>query len=941
MSSTKTKCSFFPYQWSTEDIDCGDTYNTIIRIYGLNSEGESVYACVNDYSPHVYLELPNKYITWTQGNIKNVCDRIMSMTHKFPPVSYELQYKHKLYYSHLDTSCNNIKFPYLKILFPSEVAIKYFNACIRKGLYVAGMGNLAVKLHETKVSPILKFLRDKSLSTAGWIDFKGVKILDDYKESSFQHEYQCSWIDFKLTTNVDLKKTCSKPTIMSFDIEANSSNPNKMPDPNKPNDKIFQISCIICKQGDDEKDYKSYLLSLGKPNIIKGVTIFTFKSELALLNGFARFVQDFNPNVIVGYNILGWDYQYMIDRAELLRSNDFSDQGVLIGKRCEVKKISWSSSAYSVQEFSYIDPEGRLIVDMLPIIRRDHKLESYTLDSVSRKFKLAKFKQDLGHIGIFRCYKEFTGESLAEVGEYCVVDSLVCLLLFEMLNTWVGLTEMANICKVPVFYLYTKGQQIKCFSQLYIEALTTNTVVEQNVFEVDENVKFVGATVLQPREGLYDNVLMFDFASLYPSIIIAYNICYSTFAEDDKIPDSMCHILEWEDHVGCEHDKEVRKTKIVKNKIICGKHRYRYVKHPKGLVPTLVEKLLDARKEVRIQLKKAYSDNNKMLVSILDNRQLAIKVSANSVYGMMGVKKGFLPFTPGAASVTAAGRKALLKTVKYIEEEEKGSVLYGDTDSVFARWEHLKTPQECWDFSLKLEERFVGLFPKPMKLEFEEKFYKKLFMLSKKRYMAMVGVLKEGEVILDDALLVKGVVLNRRDNCYMLRTLYKDVVDMIFDGSHQNKITNHIIDNVRNVITSDCDIKEFTISKSVKDDDSYIVKPAHAVLATKMRNRGLRVDAGSRVPYVITTQGGLRAKQTLKIEDPEYFKQHSCVLKIDKLFYVSKLESPIDELLNVAFGIKDFMKMFIKWQIHKQKVHTQLLSLSNPIFIDTNTFLPI
>jgi DNA polymerase elongation subunit (family B) len=857
------------------------------------------------------------------------------MMHKFPPVSYGLVHKYKLYYAHIDNFGNRRTYPYIKIRFSSRKAINYFKACIGKQeLYVPGLRKIHVKIHEAKIIPILKFICEKDLSTASWIDFKGIKIASENQESTFQHEYQCSYHDFTLSTNSILASICPKPKVLTFDLEANSSNPNAMPDPTKPNDKIFQISCVISQQGCEEKDFKLYLLTLGNPNPIPNTEIIPFKSELELLKGFSKFIQKHNPNVIIGYNILGFDYQYMLNRSDYNRcTHDFCKQGVQIGKTCEQREISWSSSAYSNQEFMYVDPEGRLIIDMLPIVKRDHRLESYKLDYVAKHFKLAKFKQDLGHIGIFKCYREFTGESLAEVGEYCVMDSVVCLLLFEKLNTWVGLTEMANICKVPIFYLYTKGQQIKCFSQLYIESNKMNIVVEQDVYKVDENEKFVGATVVKPKEGLYDNVLMFDFASLYPSILIAYNICYTTYVVDDVVPDIMCNILDWEDHVGCEHDTDVRKVKVKKEKIICAHHRYRFLKKPKGLLPTLVEKLLNARSFVKNQLKTAKDSNNKMLVNILDNRQLAIKVSANSMYGMLGAKKGYLPLMPGAASVTAAGRMALLKTIKYIEEKEGGLVVYGDTDSVFAIWSHLKTAQECWDFSVELEKRFVGLFKAPMRLEFEEKIYKKLFILSKKRYMAIVGILSKGIVILDKDILTKGVVLTRRDNCEMLKNLYRKIVDMVFEEVHQSTIISYILDILTNVITWKCPTTEFIISKSVKNDDDYKILPAHAILAQKMRSRGLRVDSGTRIPYVLTTQGGLKAKQSVKIEDPDYFKQHKEILRIDRLYYISKLQTPIDELLLVAFGVKDFMKNFIKFQLQKQKVHRQIESFLKPVFI--------
>jgi DNA polymerase elongation subunit (family B) len=925
--------TFFPYQWSSEDVEENDgSFQTIIRAYGLDTNNDSVYVSIYDYCPYIFLELPVDNIDWNVSTKTTLCKKIKDMMHKFPPVSYELQFKHKLYYGNINLSGQLKKYPYLKIVFPSSISINYFKACVRKGIYVPGLRNIQVKVHESKIDPTLKFICEKNLSTSAWIDFKGMYIEEGNKESMFKHEFQCSWKDFSL--NKTFTTIFPKPLIMAFDLEANSSNPYSMPDCNKPNDKIFQISCIESRHGDDEKDYKNFLLTLGDPNPIPNTTILCFKSELALLEGFSAFIQERNPNILLGYNILGFDYQYMIDRSELNRcTHNFSKQGALIGRYSEQKELKWSSAAYSENKFSYINAEGRLIVDMLPIIKRDYNLESYTLGYVGKYFKLSKFKQDLGHIGIFRCYREFSPESLAEVGQYCVMDSVVTMLLFEKLYTWVGLTEMANVCKVPIFDLYTAGQQKKCFSQIYIQSFRENTVVEQDVYKVDENDNFIGATVIKPKEGLYDNVLMFDFASLYPTIIIRYNICYRTYVIDPNIPDEMCWILEGSEHRGCEHDTEVRKSKVKKDKIICKHYKNRFLKEPKGILPMLLENLLSARTIVKKQLKQAKKDNNKMLSTVLDMRQMAVKVSANSMYGMLGVKKGpMLPLMPGAASVTAAGRMALAKTIEYIENEENGVIVYGDTDSVFAKFNFLKTPQECWEFSIKLEKRFVKLFKAPMKLEFEEKIFSQLLILSKKRYMAIVGKLVDNLVEIDADILTKGVVLTRRDNCVMLKNLYKKIVDMIFAHDDKNKVIEYILEVLTEVISWKCPTKEFIISKSVKSEESYKLVPAHAELAKKLRNRGMRVDPGTRIPYVLTTIGGILAKQSIKIEDPEYFDQHKEILRIDRLYYILKLESSIDELLLVAFGIKHFMKKFIKTQVYKNKIHKQLLSFTKPTF---------
>lgn len=927
--SILTRGTIFPYQWSWEDVEVNSgVFQTIIRMYGLNEKNENVYVSVYDYCPYVYLELP-QVINWTPSMVRTLTKKLAEMFYKFPPRSYELVMKKKLYYSNVNRGGEKKLFPYIRLTMSSRIALNYARSCLRRTLHIPGVGAIKLKMHETSALPTLKFMTEMDIPSCGWIEFKGMKIPENRRESSFGLEFQCSYKTFKRSKTKN--NVCPTPLILSFDIEANSSNPNAMPDATKPNDKIFQISCILGVQGEEEEKYHNYLLSMGKPDEIENTTVLTFDSEKDLLKGFAKFVRDHNPNIMIGYNILGFDFEYMLSRADHTRCvTEFNKQGVLVGRQCEHKEMSWSSSAYSNQEFTFLDVEGRLIVDMLPIIKRDYKLESYKLDSIGKHFKLSKVKQDLGHLGIFECYRKFTGESLACVGKYCVYDSIVVMLLFEKLQTWVGLTQMAEVCCVPIFSLYTKGQQIKCYSQLYIEANKANIVVEQDVYTVDENMKYSGATVVAPKEcKLFDNVLMFDFASLYPTIQIAMNICYTTLVNDSKVPDSACNVIEWEDHIGCEHDKEIRKTKVSKDKIICSKNRHRFLKKPEGLLPKLLRELLTTRKIVKKDLKNAKERGDKRGAVVFDKRQLAIKVSANSMYGAMGVKKGYLPLSEGAASVTAFGRQCLYKAIDYIETKANGNVVYGDTDSVFCIFPHLKTPQECWDFSLELEKRFVTdkLYPEPMRLEFEEKFYQKCLLLSKKRYIAEVGAMLKGEVVIEDDMLTKGVLLSRRDNCLMLRHLYRDIVVMIIkENRDKTFVLNHIFSVIENVMSFNVPFKQFIISKSIKDDDSYKSEPAHLTLAKKLRGRGIRVDPGSRVPYLLTTIGGLKAKQSVKIEDPEYFEKHRDVLKVDRLYYVSKLETPIDELLFVAFGVKDFMKSFIKLQIQKQKIHTIIKS---------------
>jgi len=164
-------------------------------------------------------------------------------------------------------------------------------------------------------------------------------------------------------------------------------------------------------------------------------------------------------------------------------------------------------------------------------------------------------------------------------------------------------------------------------------------VIDKDSFIVNETDHYTGAYVFTPVPGLYDMVVSFDFSSLYPSTIIAYNIDYSTLVMDDTIPDDKCHLFNWEEHILCEHDKTVRKTKP--KQTVCANYKFRFLKEPAGVIPTLLRNLLDARKKTNAEIKRLKSSLPSLscdekalterLITVLDKRQLSYKVSANSV----------------------------------------------------------------------------------------------------------------------------------------------------------------------------------------------------------------------------------------------------------------------------------------------------------------------
>jgi DNA polymerase elongation subunit (family B) len=295
-----------------------------------------------------------------------------------------------------------------------------------------------------------------------------------------------------------------------------------MPDVTNPQDKVFQISVVIGRNGETEDHYLKYLLSLKKQNntmideldqkiIGEDAEIRLYDTESNLLLGFTELVREIDPQVIIGYNIFVFDIPYLFHRAELERCRQgFCDMSCIQGdKITKLTDIKWSSGAFGKQEYKFIDTHGRLWIDLLPVISRDYKLNNYRLSTVCETFLKNSTKDPLTAKGIFKCYRDFTIKSMSIVGKYCIQDSFLVLQLFEKLQIWITLVEMSRVCNTPIFVIFTKGQQIKMYSQMYQKCVEEKVVINSSAAEklkqlnlIEEDEKYTGAYVFPPVPGV-------------------------------------------------------------------------------------------------------------------------------------------------------------------------------------------------------------------------------------------------------------------------------------------------------------------------------------------------------------------------------------------------------------------------------------------------------
>ena len=636
----------FIYQWVGEDVN-GEF---IVRGFGVNKKGEDVYLHVRNFMPWLSLE--------TKSKSRSYISNMMEMIFKGEKVCHIMDFRNqkKLYFDG-----NQKLFRFYPLLFDSMETRKkvYFRLKTYREKYESYKW---LKIHEYEASPLLQFLCKYNLPSCGWIEV--CEILQKSHLDKFTRYSKEYTVDRKALKPIPNDFSVPSMRCLSFDLETYSSNELKLPNYNLHTDVIFQIGVSILEQSGQ---VKNILFTLSpKPITVSNTETKVFPTERELLLDFCKFVKIFNPHVMFGYNIFGFDIPYLYHRC---RQKKIAVEEIGMpadGQRPAVyKEIKWSSSAYSVQEFHFLDFLGRISIDLLPVVKRDYKLNNYKLATVSTFF-LGETKDPLTVKDIFEAYRiGVLGGNLKKIktcGKYCVQDARLVMSLYQKLQIWIGLQEMAKICNVGIMTLYTQGQQIKVFSQVYKKCLSENRMVDSfDCLDIPNHIPFTfdnycGAFVFPPIPGKYEWVIPFDFTSLYPTTLIAYNIDYSTLVTDQSVPDSECHLIRWK-----ENDQE---------------YFFRFRKEPLGVIPSLLQSLLHQRNMTKKELKNTKDDVMKI---VLNERQKAYKVSANSMYGAMGVTRGYLPFLPGAMCTTAMGRESIQRAAAFVQEKHGGDIIYGDS----------------------------------------------------------------------------------------------------------------------------------------------------------------------------------------------------------------------------------------------------------------------
>ncbi|VEU20581.1 DEKNAAC101447 [Brettanomyces naardenensis] len=838
------------------------------RFFGVTMEGHSVLCNVLGFRHYFYAPVPKGF---TPDDIKDF-KRYLSSNYA-GVVDIHVSKKESIWGFN-----NNVRLPFFKVVVDNSKHIGRIRSGFERGeIQYKGLFQPTGQMTFDNVQYLLRLMVDCHIVGMGWLTAPAGKyeiVPGSRKVSTCQIEINISYKDL-ISHSTEGKYLRMAPLrILSFDIECSG---RKGIFPEAEHDSVIQIANVVSKVG-DKVPFVRNVFTVNTCSSIVGSEIFSFQKEEDMLLAWSDFLVKLDADVLIGYNICNFDFPYLLNRASTLGLDKFPYFGRLKNSRQEVKDAVFSSRAYGTHESKVVNIEGRMQLDLFQFIQREYKLRSYTLNAVSSHF-LGEQKEDVPH-SIITDLQNGTSETRRRLAVYCLKDSYLPLRLLEKLMCLVNYTEMARVTGVPFSYLLSRGQQIKVISQLFRKCLALDVVIP-NMKSEGVNEEYEGATVISPVRGYYDvPIATLDFASLYPSIMMAHNICYTTLVNKQTI-----------DRLGL---KEGQDYEVSPNgdSFVTDSRR-------KGILPTILKELLTARKQAKKDMK---TETDPFKKQVLNGRQLALKISANSVYGFTGATIGKLPCLAISSSVTAYGRKMIDKTKRTVMEKYSiqngfpydSQVIYGDTDSVMVKFGYpdmetcMKLGQEAADFvSTK--------FKNPIKLEFEKVYFPYL-LINKKRYAGLWWTKLDSF----DKMDTKGIESVRRDNCRLVQNVITRVLELILEDRDVPAAEEFVKKTIADLLQNRVDLSQLVITKQLSRQD-YAAKQPHVELAERMRKRdpGSAPTVGDRVAYVIIKTAGERNWE--KSEDPLYVLENS--LPIDTKYYLeNQLSKPLIRIFEPILG---------------------------------------
>lgn len=572
--------------------------------------------------------------------------------------------------------------------------------------------------------------------------------------------------------------------------------------------------------------------------------------EKQLFPALLEIIRKWDPDILIGYEVQMFSWGFLLERAltfELDLCTHLSRvKGSSSSSNMDAEKDQWGAS-----HSSEIKIAGRIILNVWRLMRHEVTLNSYSFENVA--FHVLHERIPLFS---FRTLSDWWDHKTS-LNRWRTVDHYVrrCRGNVRVLESvdFIGRTsELARLFGILFYSVISRGSQYR------VESMMLRIAKPMNYIPVSPSVEQRGAMrapeviplVMEPESRFYsDPVLVLDFQSLYPTMIIAYNYCFSTClgrvsclpeygefkfgATSLCVPPSLLKKLQGDIHIS-------------PNGVAFVKPSVR-----KGILPSMLNEILQTRIMVKTSMKKWKAD--KSLGRMLDARQLGLKLIANVTFGYTSAHfSGRMPCVEIGDSIVRKARETLERAIDLVNNTPRwgARVVYGDTDSLFVLLKGA-TKEQAFSIGKDIVDTVTAMNPKPVKLKFE-KVYLPCVLQTKKRYVGyMYETLEQKEPVFD----AKGIETVRRDSCPAVAKILEKSLRCLFETRDLSLVKKYVQRQCSKLMEGRASLQDFTFAKEYRGMKNY--KPGACVPALELTRRMLREDrrseprVGERVPYVV------------------------------------------------------------------------------------------
>ncbi|KAK8877157.1 DNA polymerase family B [Apiospora arundinis] len=627
--------------------------------------------------------------------------------------------------------------------------------------------------------------------------------------------------------------------------------------------------------------------------------IYEESSELDLMVRMVEIVRTHDPDILTGYEVHGSSWGFLIERARFKYDYNLCDEF----SRMKVQsfgRFGKEADRWGFNTTSTIRVTGRHMINVWRAMRGELNLLQYTMENVVWHL----LHRRIPHYNwrtLSDWYINHRPRDLAKLLRYYLTRTRLDIEILEANELVPRTSEQARLLGVDFFSVFSRGSQFK------VESIMFRIAKPENFILVSPDRRQVGAQnaleclplVMEPRSAFYNSpLLVLDFQSLYPSVMIAYNYCYSTF---------LGRINNWRGgacKMGfADYKRQDMLLELLKDHVVISPNGMMYSKAEirKSLLAKMLTEILETRVMVKSGMKQDKAD--KTLQQLLNNRQLALKLLANVTYGYTSASfSGRMPCSEIADSIVQTGRETLERAIALIHSVQKwnAEVVYGDTDSLFIYLPG-RTKDQAFDIGEEIAKTITDMNPRPIKLKFE-KVYHPCLLMAKKRY---VGYKYESRDQVKPDFDAKGIETVRRDGTPAEQMIEEKALKILFETADLSQVKEYFQTQCRKIMRGAVSIQDFCFAREVKLG-TYSDRgppPPGALISTKKMLEDARAEPqyGERVPYVVVT-GAPGARLIDRCVAPEdLLSGRNAHLSLDAEYYISKnLIPPLERIFNLV-----------------------------------------